>query len=115
LDAEQRIAELEAELSAKNARIAEQDARLAEQDARIEVLVRQVAALTERLGRNSGNSNLPPSSDAPGAREDRTGKSKGKRRGGQPGHRGSRRVLLSSSILNLEVTHFRCAHALQVT
>jgi len=34
-----------------------------ERDARIEALAAQVAALTARLGQNSGNSSLPPSSD----------------------------------------------------
>ncbi len=79
--AQRRIAELEAELAARDARIAE--------------LEQQVAKLIERLGQNSGNSSKPPSSDPPGARGQRTGKrSKGKRRGGQPGHRGSRRTQL---------------------
>jgi transposase len=96
LDPEHRIAELEAEVAAKDARIAEQDARIAELTAQVEALMRQMAELTARLGRNSGNSNLPPSSDPPGARERRKGKSSGgKRRGGQPGHRGSRRALLA--------------------
>ncbi len=61
----------------------------------------QVAKLQERLGRNSRNSNQPPSSDKPGddsKDESREGKNqrKGKKRkrGGQPGHRGSHRALL---------------------
>lgn len=95
MEPELRIAELEAEVAAKDSRISELEARIAEQDARIEALMRQVAELTERLGRNSGNSNLPPSSDPPSARGNRTGKQpKGRHRGGQPGHRGSRRALL---------------------
>jgi len=49
LEPKRRIAELEAELAAR-------DARIAEQDARIEAQVRQVAELTDHLGRNSGNS-----------------------------------------------------------
>lgn len=103
LDPERRIAELEGALAAKDAQIAEQAAHIAEQtariatlEARVEALLRQVAELTERLGRHSGNSNLPPSTDGPGVRGQRPGKrGKGKRRrGGQPGHRGSRRTLL---------------------
>ncbi len=114
LDAERRIAELEAELIAKNARIAEQDAR-------IEALVRQVAALTERVGRNSGNSNLPPSSDPPGAGGGKQGRrSKGKRRGGQAGHRGSRRALLAAERVDDVVDFFpaqceQCCAALPET
>jgi transposase len=110
LDAEERIAELEAELIAKNARIAEQDARIAAQDARIDALVRQVEALTARLGRNSGNSDLPPSSDPPGASASKKGKrSKGKQRGGQLGHRGSRRALLAADRVD-DVVDFFPAH-----
>jgi transposase len=43
--------------------IEEQAARIGEQTARIEALAAQVAELTRRLGQNSGNSSLPPSSD----------------------------------------------------
>lgn len=95
MDAEHRIAALEAELAAKDARIAEQDARIAELTAQVAALMAQVAALTERLSRNSGNSNKPPSSDPPSVRAERSGKSSsGGKRGGQPGHRGSQRALL---------------------
>jgi transposase len=107
LDPERRIAELEAELAASYARIAEQAAQ-------IEALIRQVAALTERIARNSGNSNLPPSSDSPSERANRNkGKSgKGKRRGGQPGHRGSRRELLAVDHVDDIVDFFpdHCEH-----
>ena len=81
LDAQQRIAELEAQLRAK--------------DEQIEALTRQVAELTEKLGQSSRNSHLPPSSDPPGARKPSKPKRKSKRkRGGQKGHRGSHRALL---------------------
>jgi transposase len=86
-----RNAELEAELAARDLRIAEQDARIAQ-------LEKKVAELLERLGRNSGNSNLPPSSDPPSQRGEKKRKlspSK-RRRGGQVGHRGSRRALIAA-------------------
>ena len=100
MDAQHRIAELEAALTARDAEFA---AMLAAKDAVIEALLaqvaeltRKVAELTEKLGQNSRNSHLPPSSDAPGA-----GKAGGaprpkseRRRGGQRGHRGSSRTLL---------------------
>lgn len=91
-----RIAELDAELAGRDKVIAELRAELATKDARIQRLEQQVAMLVERLGRNSGNSNLPPSSDPPGARSGGKAKrTKGeRRRGGQIGHRGVRRELL---------------------
>ncbi len=110
MDATKRIAELEAEVSAKDARIAEQDARIAQQDARIAQLeqrvaqlLEQVALLTERLGQDSSNSHKPPSSDRPGRRSGKRSdnskrKKKSKRkRGGQHGHKGHHRELLPES------------------
>jgi len=62
------------------ARIQEQDQIIASQQKRIEELER-------RLGMNSGNSSLPPSSDRPGQQPVSTAKPKSKRkRGGQAGH-----------------------------
>jgi len=113
VDAKHRIADLEAQIAARDARIAardvriaeldariaELDARIAEQDARIAELEKKLAALLEELGRNSSNSNLPPSSDSPAARGEsnarkRAAKGATRKRGGQPGHRGTRRELL---------------------
>ena len=110
MDATRRIAELEAKLAAKDAQLAAKDARLEELEELVARLKEQVAALskqveelTEKLGLNSSNSNLPPSSDPPGgtgssterkkARNKRKGKGK-RKRGGQPGHRGAHRELL---------------------
>ena len=91
---DERIAELEAELHARNERIAELEQQVTE-------LKVQVAVLAEKLGQNSQNSHLPPSTDPPGARKRRKAKEKGKgktrskrKRGGQPGHRGANRDLL---------------------
>ena len=75
--------------------IAELKAALAARDAQIAELTQVVMALKEQLGRNSGNSNRPPSSDSPSQRAERRGKTKSERkRGGQPGHSGSTRALL---------------------
>jgi transposase len=97
---DERIAELEAELRARDERICEQDARIAE-------LEQKVAELSERLGQNSQNSHLPPSTDPPHARKRRKDKAKGKgrgkskrKRGGQPGHRGAKRELLPPEKVN---------------
>jgi hypothetical protein len=89
VDPERRIAELQSELAAKDVRIAEQDVRIAE-------LTKAVAELTERLGRNSSNSNKPPSSDPPKNRAERRAQAKqDRKRGAQPGHTGSKRVLVA--------------------
>ena len=110
MDAERRIADLEAQIAVKDARIAEQDARIAE-------LEKKLAALIEELGRNSSNSNLPPSSDSPSARAEnnarkRAAKDAKRKRGGQPGHRGARRELLPpqrvDDVVDLFPTH--CEH-----
>ena len=101
MDADRRSAELELELAAKDARIAELDARNAELTDQLAKLAKQVAELTERLGRNSGNSDKPPSSDSPGNRAERRAKAKLERkRGAQPGHRGSKRALLPPEQVN---------------
>lgn len=101
---DERIAELEAESARKDVELAARDGRIAELEgqvgtltAQVATLTKQVAELMEKLGRNSRNSHLPPSSDGPGMRG-QSGQGKGKpgsrKRGGQPGHGGSRRTLL---------------------
>jgi transposase len=74
----------------------------------------QVAELEEKLGRNSRNSNQPPSSDKPGdgSKDDsskgkkRRRKGKKRKRGGQPGHRGSHRMLLPPEQVDHVVDHY---------
>ena len=60
--------------------------------ARVEELERKIAVLT----RDSSNSSKPPSSDGPSAKPKarRPMKSKKRKRGGQPGHKGSNRNLI---------------------
>jgi transposase len=118
-----RIAELEAELEAKDAviesqraRIAQLESRVAQQERQIEQLSKQVMELLTRLGENSRNSHRPPSSDGPGARNSGSkrgnapsaagdaptasadkGKPRNKpnrQRGGQAGHKGTKRDLV---------------------
>jgi transposase len=110
LDSQQRIAELEATVVAKDAEIAAKDARILALEeqvaalmARVAALAKQVAELTEKLGQNSRNSHLPPSSDPPGAGNAGGGKPRSKserKRGGQRGHRGSRRQLVPEAQVN---------------
>lgn len=89
--ADERIARLEAQVARLLEVVVEKDAIIARLSAR-------VAELEERLRQNSGNSNKPPSSDPPGSAAKGGGASRGKvggrKRGAQPGHRGSRRDLL---------------------
>jgi transposase len=92
---EQELARKDVELAAKDARIAQLEGQVATLTAQVEALMKQVAELTEKLHRNSRNSHMPPSTDPPGSRggSDKD-KPAGRKRGGQPGHRGSRRTLL---------------------
>jgi transposase len=67
-----RIEELERENAALRARVTELEARIRELEA--------------RLGKSSGNSSRPPSSDLPGTPPPALPKRTGRKRGGQPGH-----------------------------
>ena len=58
------------------------------------VLLERVRELEGRLGRTSANSSRPPSSDPPQTRARPKAPPSGRKRGGQPGHRGTFRGLL---------------------
>ena len=58
------------------------------------VLHERVRELEARLGQTSANSSRPPSSDPPQAPPGPKAPSSGRKRGGQPGHRGACRALL---------------------
>lgn len=66
-------------------------AALEAKDAEIENLKTHVAALRERLGQNSSNSSLPPSSDAPRHSHPTRREPSGKKQGAQVGHQGTGR------------------------
>jgi len=106
------LAARDAALASRDAALAARDAGLAARDARIldleqlvaalmtqtTALLKQVEQLTEKLGRNSRNSNQPPSSDPPGIPPKGTeSKAPGRKRGGQPGHQGRRRELVPAA------------------
>lgn len=61
--------------------------------ASIEWLKQRLAALEEQRNRTSRNSSKPPSSDPPGTPKPPRKTSSGRKRGGQPGHRGHGRKL----------------------
>lgn len=106
MDLERRIGELEALLVAKDELLAARDARIAE-------LERKLEELAERVGRNSSNSNQPPSADSPATRANRGKKRKKargtRRRGGQPKHRGTHRELLPPEKVD-DFVHFFPTH-----
>jgi transposase len=95
-DRDRRIAKLEeevADLKKVVAALLAENARLREENARLRS---EVADLRAQLNQNSSNSNKPPSADSPADREARRGKPpSGRKRGGQPGHKGSQRQLLT--------------------
>jgi transposase len=109
---DERIAVLEAVLAASAAELAVERERVAQLEQQVATLGARVAELLSKLGQNSRNSHLPPSTDPPATREQRRGKGKkGKRkRGGQPGHRGAHRELLPPEQVNAFVNLFpaRC-------
>ena len=87
---------------------------LLQMSARIEELERKVALLT----RDSSNSSKPPSSDGPGAKPKarRPIKSKKRRPGGQPGHKGSNRDLMPTEEVDSVIPVFpeTCGHCGEV-
>jgi|SRR6185503_6337091 len=92
-------------------------AQLREQVAQIDDLRAEMAELRERLGKNSNNSSKPPSSDPPHQQQTTTNESKGRKRGGQVGHRGLSRKLKAVAqvdrVIDLRpVGCNRCGHLL---
>jgi transposase len=65
----------------------------------VQALERRIAALEERLGKNSTNSSKPPSSDPPSVKRRPPALASGKKRGGQPGHRHHSRALVPADQL----------------
>jgi transposase len=79
---------------------------IAARDQEIAGLKALVEELSRKLGENSSNSHLPPSSDGPGAASKglrRPWKGSGRKRGGQKGHTGSFRCLLPEELVTEKV------------
>lgn len=87
------------------AELVQQNAALAEQ---VKILTEQVAELTRQLGKNSSNSHKPPSSDGVGKRKStrKPKKRSGRKRGGQPGRKGSKREMLEAEFVDRIVDVF---------
>jgi transposase len=88
-------------------------------EARVAALEATVQQLLERLQQDSHNSSRPPSSDPPHALRPRPRRgSSGRKRGGQPGHRGQTRTLMPiedvDTVVPVKPQHcHRCHHPLQ--
>jgi transposase len=100
IDAANRLIAHQVEQLAQQAeQLAQQAEQLAQQAERIEALAVQVETLQEQLRQDSSNSSKPPSSDSPSQREKnrqrRARKASGRKRGGQPKHKGSYRNLVA--------------------
>lgn len=113
-DSRARESEPSDELSVLRELLAARDVELVELRATIALLKAQVEVLQEKLAQNSGNSSKPPSSDGPGAasRGGRKSGAKGqkaRKRGGQKGHRGAHRLLVSPDLVHEFVPLFPAA------
>jgi transposase len=92
-------------------------AALREQVAQIQDLKAELDELRERLGLNSNNSSKPPSSDPPHQLKTTSNDPKGRKRGGQAGHRGQSRKLKAfaqvDQIIDLRpISCAECGHLL---
>src|SRR5436305_3850003 len=79
------------------------------------VLQERIRELEARLGQTSANSSRPPSSDPPQAPARLKAPLSGRKRGGQPGHRGTYRALLPVEQVDevVPVGPERCRHCQQ--
>jgi transposase len=81
---------------------------------RLQGLEVEVGKLREQVGRNSGNSSQPPSSDGPGVvvKKEVEKKHSGRKQGGQAGHPGAQRKLVEVEELKAEydVKPVTCRH-----
>jgi transposase len=100
-DPQRRIEELEATVRGLQAEVEELKEANRQQQQQIQLLLRQLADANAKLGTNSSNSSLPPSSDRfrgkrrppPAADQPR------KKSGGQPGHRRHERPLVALELV----------------
>lgn len=96
----ERLAEQSEQLAQQSERLAQQSEQLAQQSEQNKILATQVEVLQEELRKNSSNSSKPPSSDSPKQREKnrarRARRASGRKRGGQPKHKGCHRHLVAT-------------------
>ena len=63
-------------------------------------LIERVKLLEERVNLDSNNSSKPPSSNGPGALNPSQRRASGRKRGGQPGHKGHSRAVMDESLVD---------------
>ena len=108
------VADQSVQIADQSVQIAARDARITELERQVAELLERVSVLAELLGQNSNNSHKPPSSDPPGTgdgsikkKDQRRSKAgKKRKRGGQPGHKGNHRGLLSESEVDEFVDYY---------
>ncbi len=90
-DQHARLADQDVRLAEQEVRLAEQEVRLAGQASQLEVLQAELERLRRQVSRNSGNSSMPPSGDDQPGRTppEKKAKPAGRKRGKQPGAKGS--------------------------
>ena len=93
--------------------LAECHALIQAQAVQLHALQAQVSLLQERVDLDSRNSSKPPSSDGPGKPNRAQRRASNRKRGAQPGHKGSFRTLVDASEVDRIVTAglSRCASA----
>jgi len=89
--------------------------RISHAQALIVALQARIRDLETRLGQDSSNSSRPPSTDPPQAQPPPKASPTGRKRGGQPGHRGACRALLPVEQVDeiVPVAPERCRHCEQ--
>lgn len=103
----------QAKLVKGQAKLVEEQAKLVEEQAKqLEEQAKKIDELTRQVNKNSSNSHKPPSSDALGKRRSirKAKKPSGKKRGGQPGHKGHSRAMIAADQIDVVVDIFpkRC-------
>lgn len=108
---------LPSDIPSCHALILEQQAQLKRQAVQLTKLMEKVAELEARLNKNSRNSHKPPSSDGLAKKPKRKpafGHKRGKKYGGQPGHKGNtlKMVEVADHLNPLLPNHCSCGQAL---
>ena len=85
---------------------------MSELEGQLALLQVQLAELTARVNRHSANSSRPPSADPPSAPPRPPATPSGRKRGGQPGHKGTTRFFVPTATVDQVVPVYpaACAH-----